>query len=56
MRRQGLDRDADHIRDAALRLLAGGACGEYYHAETGEPLGSRNQSWTAAVILDWLPR
>lgn len=56
MRRQGFGHDADLIRDAALRLLAGGACGEYYHAETGEPLGSRNQSWTAAVILDWVQR
>jgi len=28
--------------------------GEYYHPVTGAPLGSLNQSWTAAVALDWL--
>ncbi|BCT77869.1 hypothetical protein SCMU_37110 [Sinomonas cyclohexanicum] len=28
--------------------------GEYYEPFTGEPLGSRNQSWTAAVALEWL--
>ena len=27
---------------------------EYYHPVTGAPLGSLNQSWTAAVALDWL--
>jgi len=27
--------------------------GEYYHPVTGAPLGSLNQSWTAAVALDW---
>jgi hypothetical protein len=27
---------------------------EYYQPETGAPLGSLRQSWTAAVALDWL--
>lgn len=30
------------------------AFGEYFEPFTGEPLGSAQQSWTAAVILDWL--
>jgi hypothetical protein len=28
--------------------------GEYYEPLTGEPLGSRDQSWTAAAALEWL--
>jgi hypothetical protein len=27
---------------------------EYFEPFTGEPLGSPDQSWTAAVALDWL--
>jgi glucosylglycerate hydrolase len=27
---------------------------EYVEPFTGEPLGSLDQSWTAAVALDWL--
>ena len=30
--------------------------GEYYEPSTGEPLGSAQQSWTAAVALLWLDR
>jgi hypothetical protein len=37
-----------------LRLIGDGTFAEYYHAFTGEPLGSLKQSWTAAVALDWL--
>lgn len=42
------------LRDAGLKLTGDGAFGEYYEPFTGEQLGSRNQSWTAAVVLDWL--
>jgi hypothetical protein len=52
-RRGWLDRAAV-LRAESLRVLADGAFSEYYHPFTGEPLGSRHQSWTAAVTLDWL--
>jgi len=42
------------LRQASLDQLADGVFGEYYEPFTGEPLGSLNQSWTAAVALDWL--
>ena len=42
------------IAEASLSQLAEGSFAEYYDPCTGEPLGSRNQSWTAAVTLDWL--
>jgi glucosylglycerate hydrolase len=54
-----LSRSGDHqvaakLRTASLEQLSDDAFGEYYHPVTGAPLGSLNQSWTAAVALDWL--
>jgi hypothetical protein len=34
--------------------LADGGFGEYFNPFTGRSLGSTDQSWTAAVALDWL--
>jgi hypothetical protein len=47
---------ADRLRSANLDLLAhpGSEFAEYFEPYTAEPLGSLNQSWTAAVALDWL--
>lgn len=45
---------AASLRAASLAQLGDGTFGEYYHPETGAPLGSLRQSWTAAVALDWL--
>jgi hypothetical protein len=42
------------LRDQSLAELSDLAFGEYYEPSTGEPLGSQNQSWTAAVALLWL--
>lgn len=47
---------AARIRAEALCQLADLSFGEYYEPFTGEPLGSANQSWSAAVALDWLLR
>jgi hypothetical protein len=52
--RRGLVRQADQMRQEGLRLVADGSFAEYYEPNTGEPLGSDAQSWTAAVTLDWL--
>jgi hypothetical protein len=41
------------LREESLRQLADGSFAEYYHPFTGAALGSREQSWTAAVALDW---
>jgi hypothetical protein len=49
--------DADLARQwraRSLEQLSDLSNGEYYHPLTGEWLGSRDQSWTAAVALDWL--
>ena len=45
---------AQAMRRVALQELAEGGFAEYFEPFTGEPLGSDNQSWTAAVALDWL--
>ena len=52
--RSGETKRAEKLRLASLEQLADGHFGEYYEPFTGEPLGSADQSWTAAVVLDWL--
>jgi hypothetical protein len=54
LRRDGEEVLADKLSTVAIAELEDGTYAEYYHALTGEPLGSHNQSWTAAVALDWL--
>lgn len=54
MRRGGMYDTAADIRAETLRLVSDGTFAEYYHPLTGAPLGSLSQSWTAAVVLDWL--
>jgi hypothetical protein len=49
--------EAEHaaaLRRVALEQLAESGFAEYFEPFTGEPLGSDDQSWTAAVALDWL--
>lgn len=43
---------ASALRAEILAQLAHGGFAEYFEPFTGEPLGSREQSWTAAVALD----
>jgi hypothetical protein len=45
---------AERIRRAALDQIGSNGFAEYFEPFTGEPLGSNSQSWTAAVVLDWL--
>jgi hypothetical protein len=51
--RSGDGRLAEQLRAASFEQLGDGTFAEYYHPESGAPLGSLNQSWTAAVALDW---
>ena len=53
LKRIDQERAAD-LKRAALEQLATGGFAEYFEPFTGEPLGSDDQSWTAAVALDWL--
>ena len=53
---RGMVEPAAALRRANLALLSrpGAGFAEYFEPFTGEPLGSLDQSWTAAVALDWL--
>jgi hypothetical protein len=52
--RLGETERADRLRAASLNQLRRIDFAEYVEPFTGEPLGSLDQSWTAAVALDWL--
>ena len=52
--RAGEHQLAERVRESSLEQVAEGGFAEYFEPFTGEPLGSREQSWTAAVALDWL--
>ena len=52
--REGEPERAARIRRASLDQIDEGGFAEYFEPFTGEALGSRDQSWTAAVVLDWL--
>ncbi len=52
--RAGKPERAEQLRQTALTQLADEGFGEYFDPFTGRSLGSTDQSWTAAVALDWL--
>jgi glucosylglycerate hydrolase len=54
LQRRGMVDAAGSLRRACLDELSTGGLAEYYQPLTGEPLGSMNQSWTAAAALDLL--
>ena len=52
--RRGWSERSLMLRREGLRQAGDGAFAEYYEPFTGEPLGSMQQSWTAAAVLYWL--
>jgi len=56
LRQQGLEHEASSLREANLQLLRRpeSSFAEYLEPFTSEPLGSLDQSWTAALTVDWL--
>ena len=54
LEQSGENKRAARLRAYSLAQLLDGSFGEYYEPFTGEALGSNEQSWTAAVALDWL--
>ncbi|WP_415971721.1 glucosylglycerate hydrolase [Rhodococcus sp. 077-4] len=52
--RRGWSERSLSLRDEGLRQASDGSFAEYYEPFTGKPLGSMQQSWTAAAVLDWL--
>jgi hypothetical protein len=54
LRRAGEQSRAQRLREASLEQIRAAGFHEYFSPISGEPLGSPDQSWTAAVVLDWL--
>jgi glucosylglycerate hydrolase len=54
LERQGEAAAAAALQAATLQQVDGTRFAEYYEPYSGEPLGSPYQSWTAAVVLDWV--
>ena len=54
MKLAGEEERAEALRRSSLEQLSAGGFAESFEPFTGEPLGSDDQSWTAAVALDWL--
>ena len=54
MPRRSTGQIAADLKRHALAQVAAAGFTEYLEPFTGEPLGSDAQSWTAAVVLDWL--
>jgi hypothetical protein len=53
---QGETELADSLRDKTLALVDAAGCAEYFSPLSGEGLGARDFSWTAALTLDLLAR
>ena len=54
--RNGLADDAEAINADSLALLSAGGFAEYYDPLTGEGLGGRQFTWTAAMVADLIKR
>ncbi len=52
--RAGRPERAEKLRRGTLEELTDGGFAEYFEPFSGEPLGSPDQSWTAAVALDFI--
>ena len=54
LRRYGYRAHAEALIEGSLELVQHGDFNEYFNPLSGEPLGAKNFSWTAAITLDWL--
>jgi neutral trehalase len=54
LRRYGFHDHAAALRETSLEMVSKSGFAEYFDPTTGEPLGAKNFSWTAALIVDML--
>jgi glycogen debranching enzyme len=52
LKRYGFKDHAAALTESTLELLERSGCYEYFDPLDGEPLGSPNFSWTAALAID----
>jgi alpha,alpha-trehalase len=51
---QGHDAQAQEVRNRSEKLFALGGFSEYYDPLSGQGLGGKRFSWTAATYLHWI--
>ena len=56
LQRYGYKDHAAALIESSLELVENGDFNEYFDPLTGEPIGAKHFSWTAAVVLDWVKR
>ena len=49
--RYGYEKEAEHIRAQSIKAVEEHGPYEYFSAQTGQPAGAKNFSWTAALII-----
>lgn len=54
LRRYGYNDHAEALIEISLELVEKGTFNEYFNPITGDPLGAKDFSWTAAIALDWV--
>jgi hypothetical protein len=54
LRRYGFKDHAEALKETSLELIERSGCYEYFDPISGDPLGSPNFSWTAALTIDML--
>jgi hypothetical protein len=52
--RYGYNDRAEQLRQGVFKLVANQGFREYYDPTTGEGLGGKNFSWTAALVIDMI--
>lgn len=56
LKRYGYHQHAEALREATLEMVANAGWREYFNPLTGEGLGAKDFSWTAALAIDLLKR
>ncbi len=52
--RHGFDKEASELRDSTFNMVTKSGCYEYFNPLNGDPVGTPDFSWTAALIIDLL--
>lgn len=56
LKRYGFHHHAAALRESTLEMINRSGCAEYFNPLTGDPLGAKDFSWTAALAIDLLAK
>lgn len=54
LKRYGFTKEAEHIKQQTIKMVAGSGIREYFSPLDASPAGAHNFSWTASLIIDLL--